>query len=53
MFVGRKRELAALQSRYQQHSYECFIIYGRRRIGKTALIRQFIKGSGKDGSRHR
>ncbi len=44
MFVGRKRELAALQSRYQQHSYECFIIYGRRRIGKTALIRQFIKG---------
>lgn len=44
MFVGRKKELAAMQRRYQRQGYECFIIYGRRRVGKTALIRHFIKG---------
>ena len=43
MFVGRQRELEMMQRRYERKGYECFVIYGRRRVGKTALIRQFIR----------
>ncbi len=43
MFVGRVRELKELQNRYEQGNFECVIMYGRRRIGKTALISEFIK----------
>ena len=43
MFVCRERELKELQSRYEGDSFECMIIYGRRRVGKTALINEFCK----------
>ena len=43
MFVGRTRELAILEDAYQTKSFQMMVIYGRRRIGKTALIREFIK----------
>ena len=43
MFYGRKKELDILQKRYQGDSFECIILYGRRRIGKTALIDAFCK----------
>lgn len=43
MFVCRDRELQELQSRYERGSFECLIIYGRRRVGKTALINEFCK----------
>ena len=42
-FVGRKRELKALQDKYDQEGFHLAIIYGRRRIGKTRLINEFIK----------
>lgn len=38
MFIGRERELDNM--RYEWHGYECVVIYGRRRVGKTTLIRQ-------------
>ena len=44
MFVGRDHELQQLKTRYDRKNYECIIIYGRRRVGKTALIREFCKG---------
>lgn len=44
MFIGRENELAALQRCYESGSFECFVIYGRRRVGKTAIINQFCKG---------
>lgn len=44
MFVGRKNELASLNRHYKSNQYECAIIYGRRRIGKTELISEFVKG---------
>ena len=44
MFVCRERELDELQRRYDAGSFECMIIYGRRRVGKTALINEFCKG---------
>jgi hypothetical protein len=43
MFVGRKRELAALNRRYGSSDFEFVGIYGRRRVGKTALISEFAK----------
>ena len=43
MFVGRERELSQLNKRYHKAGFECIVLYGRRRIGKTALIREFCK----------
>ena len=43
MFIGRDRELATLESRYSTGRFECVVIYGRRRVGKTALINRFCK----------
>jgi len=42
-FVNRKKELTFLEERYQKKGFEFFVIYGRRRLGKTELIKQFIK----------
>ncbi|MDI3537881.1 MAG: uncharacterized protein PWP16_907 [Eubacteriaceae bacterium] len=44
MFVGRKRELAKLESMYQHKQFECAVCYGRRRVGKTTLIDHFCQG---------
>lgn len=43
MFIGRKQELAALEKRYGSGRFEFPVIYGRRRVGKTRLIREFIQ----------
>jgi len=43
MFVGRKKELAALNDFYESGRFEMVTIYGRRRVGKTELIKEFIK----------
>lgn len=42
-FVNRKEELAFLNERYGGKSFEFIVIYGRRRIGKTELIKEFVK----------
>jgi hypothetical protein len=42
-FVGRKAELNSLNKEFQKDSFSFFPIYGRRRIGKTSLIREFIR----------
>jgi AAA+ ATPase superfamily predicted ATPase len=44
MFVGRRDELSKLERMYQSEKFECAIIYGRRRVGKTALVTEFLKG---------
>jgi len=43
MFIGRERELATLNSLYLSDRFEFAVIYGRRHVGKTALITQFIR----------
>lgn len=43
MFIGRKTELQQLNTLYEQDKFQCVIIYGRRRVGKTTLINEFIK----------
>lgn len=42
MFIGRERELKALEKLYTSNKFEFAVIYGRRRVGKTALINRFI-----------
>ena len=42
MFIGRERELESLDRLYASGKFEFAVIYGRRRVGKTALINQFI-----------
>ena len=42
MFIGRKKELKSLNNLYDTDKFEFAVIYGRRRVGKTALINQFI-----------
>jgi AAA+ ATPase superfamily predicted ATPase len=41
MFVNRHRELQLLEERYQSATAEFFVLYGRRRVGKTELLTQF------------
>ena len=41
-FIGRKTELAKLNSEYE-HDGAFVVVYGRRRVGKTTLIKEFIK----------
>ena len=43
MFYCRERELRDLNKRYNRGEFECIVIYGRRRVGKTALINEFCK----------
>lgn len=43
MFIGRERELNSLNRLYVSGKFEFAVIYGRRRVGKTALIDHFIK----------
>jgi AAA+ ATPase superfamily predicted ATPase len=43
MFVGRDRELAELRSLYDSKGFQCVVLWGRRRVGKTTLITEFCK----------
>ena len=43
MFIGRKYELLQLNRLYNSGKFEFAVIYGRRRVGKTAIINEFVK----------
>lgn len=42
-FVGRLKELEYLNEEYEKQESSLIILYGRRRIGKTSLIKEFGK----------
>jgi len=42
-FIGRQEELAALENAYSKEGFRMAVIYGRRRVGKTTLLREFSK----------
>ncbi len=44
MFLGREKELASLNEIYNKKNFGMSVIYGRRRIGKSTLITEFLKG---------
>ena len=43
MFVGRAQELESLNRLAARGSFQMVVVYGRRRVGKTALIQEFAK----------
>lgn len=43
MFIGRERELASLKEFYDKDGVGMTVIYGRRRIGKSTLITEFVR----------
>ncbi|HRQ70955.1 MAG TPA: ATP-binding protein, partial [bacterium] len=43
MFFGRLSELKKLEKNFQSKKSELVVIYGRRRVGKSTLIKQFLK----------
>lgn len=43
MFIDRKVEIEQLERLYQSDRAELFVLYGRRRVGKTELLRAFCK----------
>ena len=42
-FVDRLNEMATLDNEYRRDGASFVVVYGRRRVGKTELIRHFIK----------
>ncbi|MBS7655446.1 ATP-binding protein [Candidatus Bathyarchaeota archaeon] len=42
-FVDREAELRFLESKYLETSPQLIIVYGRRRVGKTELIKKFFQ----------
>ncbi len=43
MLIGRKEEVSRLNSAYESDESEFVAVYGRRRIGKTYLVRETFK----------
>lgn len=43
MFIGREKELKSLKEFYDKDGIGMTVIYGRRRIGKSTLITEFVK----------
>ena len=44
MYIGRKNELDILNSLWNQNSLGCALLYGKKYVGKTSLISEFVKG---------
>lgn len=42
-FIGREQELNDLNELYSQNKFHLFVLYGRRRVGKTTLLNEFCK----------
>lgn len=43
MFIGRKKELRLLNEHYNSQKSELVVLYGRRRIGKSSLVKEFAQ----------
>jgi hypothetical protein len=43
VFYGRENELKEMNRLYEDGAFACVVLYGRRRVGQTALINEFCK----------
>lgn len=43
-FINRYKELEFLEKRFNSAGAEFIVVYGRRRVGKTFLLRKFLEG---------
>ncbi|BES81723.1 ATP-binding protein [Pyrodictium abyssi] len=44
VLVDRERELGLLEREYREPGFRLLVVYGRRRVGKTFLLRWFCRG---------
>lgn len=44
MFIGREKELKTINNMYEKDGFQLFVLYGRRRVGKTTFLNEFCKG---------
>ena len=44
MFIGREQELTFIEEKYNTPGGQLVVLYGRRRIGKTEILRKFAEG---------
>ena len=42
-FIGREKELASINRKLANDRSECMLIYGRRRVGKSELIKEALR----------
>jgi len=42
-FADRKQELDYIEDMYRQHGAQLLVVYGRRRLGKTTLLKKFAE----------
>ena len=42
MFVNRQKELQLLEDEYRNEGFRFSVLYGRRRVGKTTLLKRYI-----------
>ena len=42
-FIDREKDLGFLKRRYEEASAQVIVLYGRRRVGKSRLIQEFIR----------
>ena len=42
-FIGRKNKIEILNNLYNTENYEGILMHGRRRIGKSELIKESLK----------
>jgi hypothetical protein len=45
MFINRQKELQLLEEEYSSNDFRFTVIYGRRRVGKTTLLKKYISSS--------
>lgn len=43
MFIGREREMQLLNGLYEKFDFNFVVMYGRRRVGKTTILKEFCK----------
>ncbi len=43
MFIAREKELSELKSQFLSEKKTAVLVYGKRRVGKSALIREASK----------
>ncbi len=43
MFINREKELQILENEYKSTSFSFSVLYGRRRVGKTTLLKKYMQ----------
>jgi len=43
IFINREKELAFLEERWKENKPQFVVLWGKRRVGKTEIVKQFIQ----------